>query len=61
MVRCMPIVAVYVSGSRSCVNCIGIEIPSQYHEFRDSFRVGWREADTEISIQRAALENKEAR
>lgn len=54
-----PLLTAFLAGW-GC-RCIGIEIPSQYHEFRDSFRAGWREADTEISIQRAALDNKEAR
>lgn len=36
--------------------CLGIPIPTEYHELRDSFRVGWREADSEISIQSAAAQ-----
>lgn len=30
---------------------MGAEMPSDLGMFRDSYRVGWREADTQISIQ----------
>ena len=35
-----------------CSRCIGLPMPNEIGTFQNSFRVGWREADEQISIAR---------
>ena len=43
-----PLLQAFLAGW-SC-RCIGASMPEDVGQFRDSFRVGWREADDQITI-----------
>lgn len=43
-----PLLLAFLAGW-SC-RCIGASMPEDVGQFRDSFRVGWREADDQIAI-----------
>lgn len=44
-----PLLTAFLAGW-GC-RCIGASMPEDLGTFRDSFRVGWREADTMIAIE----------
>ena len=44
-----PLLTAFLAGW-GC-RCIGASMPENLGTFRDSFRVGWREADTMIAIE----------
>lgn len=44
----MPLISAFLAGW--CCRCIGTSQPEDLGTFRDSFRVGWREADDQITI-----------
>lgn len=50
-----PLLLAFLAGW-SC-RCIGASMPEDVGQFRDSFRVGWREADDQITI--ASRQNME--
>lgn len=43
-----PILTAFLAGW--CCRCIGTSMPDNVGTFRDSFRIGWREADEQIEI-----------
>lgn len=46
----MPCLTAFLAGW--CSRCVGLELPEKIGTFQNSFRVGWREADTMIEIEK---------
>lgn len=46
----MPLLSAFLAGWN--FRCIGLGMPEKLGTFRDSFRVGYREADTMIQIEK---------
>ncbi len=44
-----PLLSAFLAGW--CCRCIGASQPADLGQFRDSFRVGWREADQQVEIE----------
>ena len=44
-----PLLSAFLAGW--CCRCIGASQPDDLGQFRDSFRVGWREADQQVEIE----------
>lgn len=52
----IPCLTAFLAGW--CCRSIGASMPEEIGGFRDSFRVGWREADTMINIETEALDRE---
>lgn len=50
----MPLLTAFLAGW--CCRCIDVSEPENIGVFRDSFRSGWREADTMIAIEKQRIE-----
>ena len=44
-----PLLSAFLAGW--CCRCIGASQPSDLGQFRDSFRVGWREAGQQVEME----------